>query len=299
MSRRIVTLLAVIAASTAAGTGRAQSLDTTISVRSGTRFELSNIQGNITIQASRRQEIRIRADYDRARVEIDESPGSVTVRTIARRRDADVDYTVSVPVHTYLEVRSVSSDMDVSGVCGAADLQSVSGEITLTCGEGAVTAQSVSGDVSVSDVTGRLEVGSTSGRVIVRNVRATVAAHSVSGDIDIEQVDGDQVSAETVSGEIIFGGRIRDDGRYEFQAHSGDVTVRTNARNLNATVSVSTFSGNLETDFPVTISPGGRIGAREFQFTLGSGSARMRLASFSGTIYLRRAGGAAPKREDR
>ena len=289
-------VIAVIACSAGTSTLAAQTLDTTLAVRSGTRFSVSNISGNITIHAWGRQQIRIEAEYGRARVEVEDSPGRVAVRTVSRRGDAEVDYTITVPNNTTIEVNAVSSDIDVDGVCGDASLSSVSGDVTLDCGVGDVMVQSVSGDVSVSNVRGTLEVGSTSGDVDVSTVRGDVTAHSISGDVALYDIDGRTVGAETVSGSIDFSGRLADNGRYRFETHSGDVTLRA-AGSINASISVTTFSGDFESDFPIVLAPGSRI-QREWQFTLGSGSARITMRSFSGGIYLRRGAGGA-RREDR
>ena len=273
----------------------AQTLDTTLAVRPGARFELQNVAGTVEIRGTRRQEIRIRVEYDRARIEIDGSSSAVRVRTVPRRGMGEAQYSIELPTGTALTVNSISSDIDVQGVCGEAELQSFSGEVRLACGQGNVSVQSLSGDVTVSDVRGRLEAGSTSGSVIVENVRADVAAHSASGDLTLHHVEGQDVSAETVSGEVEFSGPIREGGRYRFQSHSGDVTIHPDGA-LNATISVSTFSGDLESDFPVTLARGRHVRSREFEFTVGTGSARLAMASFSGTIYLRRGG--APGREE-
>ena len=280
-----------------AGSALAQeSLDTAFTVRSGARLSVSNLSGTITVRVWNRSQIRVEADYERgARVEIDDGPSRVSVRTLTRRGDSDVEYTITVPQGTAVDVNAVSSDLDVSGVCGEVNLNTVSGDVTVSCTQGDAAMQSVSGDVLVTDARGPLEVGSTSGDVEVRGARGAVSAHSVSGDVTLAQIDADDVGAETVSGEILYSGRILDNGRYRFEAHSGDVTVRV-AGTLNATIDVSTFSGDLDSDFPMVLSPGGRP-SREWQFTQGNGSARLRLRSFSGTIYLRR-GGAAPNREE-
>ena len=297
MKTKFVAILAGAAAALLAPPARAQTLDTTVAVRAGARLELQNISGSVQVRASRRQDVRIHVEYDRARIEIDASPSSVQIRTVPRRGMGDADYTIEVPVGMGLTVNGISSDMDVRDVCGEAELQSVSGEVRLACAQGNVSVQSVSGDVTVGDVRGRLEVGSTSGDVTVHNARADVTAHSVSGDVMLDHVEGQDVSAETVSGEVAFSGPIRDGGRYRFQSHSGDVTIRPDGA-LNATISVSTFSGDLESDFPVTLTPGqGRFRPREFEFTVGTGNARLTLASFSGTIYLRRGGSAGRKEE--
>jgi len=297
MKTRLVAIMAGVTAVLLAPRAGAQTLDTTVAVRAGARLDLQNISGTVQIRATRRQDVRIHVEYDRARIEIDASPSSVGIRTVPRRGMGDADYSIEVPVGMSLTVNAVSSDIDVRDVCGEAELQSVSGEVRLACAQGNVSVQSVSGDVTAGDVRGRLEVASTSGGVTVHNARADVAAHSVSGDVTLDRVEGQDVSAETVSGEVTFSGPIREGGRYRFQSHSGDVTIRPDGA-LNATISVSTFSGDLESDFPVTLTPSqGRFRPREFEFTVGGGNARLRLESFSGTIYLRRGGSAGRKEE--
>jgi DUF4097 and DUF4098 domain-containing protein YvlB len=287
-------LLAVAASALAAGALDAQSLDTTVAVRSGARLEVGNFAGTVRIRPWGRAQIRVQADYDRARIDVDATPTGVSVRARPRRGEGDVDFTISVPVGTPLEVHGVSADVDVRGVNGEAQLESISGGVTLEGGSGEVTVQSVSGDVSATGVRGRLEIASTSGDVIVRQLRGNLNARSVSGDVSLDGVDGTDVGAGTVSGDIEFGGPIRESGRYRFESHSGDVTVRPEG-DLNATVSVSTFSGDLESDWPITLA-GGRMRPREWEGTVGTGGARVSLESFSGTIYLRR--GSAPRRED-
>ena len=297
MRMKLVAMAAGLAAALCAPRADAQTLDTTVAVRAGARFELQNISGTVQVRATRRSDVRIHVEYDRARIEIDASPTLVQVRTVPRRGMGDADFTIEVPVNTGLTVNGVSSDIDVRDVCGAAELQSVSGEVHLTCAQGNVTVQSVSGDVTVNGVNGRLEATAISGGLWVTGARGDVAAHSVSGDVILDRVDGQDVSAETVSGEVTFAGPIREGGRYRFQSHSGDLTIRPKG-SLNATVGVSTFSGDLESDYPVTLTPGGRrMSPREFEFTIGNGSARLSLSSFSGTIYLRRGSAAARPEE--
>ena len=296
MRMKLVAMAAGLAAALCAPRADAQTLDTTVAVRAGARLELQNISGTVQVRATRRSDVRIHVEYDRARIEIDASPTLVQVRTVPRRGMGDADYTIEVPTGTVLAVNAVSSDIDVRDVCAEAELQSVSGEVRLACAQGNVSVQSVSGDVTVSDVRGRLEATAISGGLTVTNARADVAAHSVSGDVVLDRVEGQDVSAETVSGDVSFGGPIHEGGRYRFQSHSGDLTIRP-AGALNATISVSTFSGDLDSDFPVTLTPGHGIRPREFEFTVGNGNARLSLSSFSGTIYLRR-GGPAPHQEE-
>ncbi len=299
MKTCVLAIAAGLAALPFAPRAHAQTLDTTLAVRAGARLELQNISGTVQIRGTRRQDVRVHASFDRARIEIDASPTHIEIRTVPRHGMGDVDYTIDVPAELGLTVNAVQSDIDVRDVCGEAELQSVSGEVTLTCARGIVSVQSVSGDVTVGDVRGRLDATAISGGLTVSNSRADVTAHSVSGDVTLDRVDGQDLSAETVSGEISFAGPIHEGGRYRFQSHNGDLTIRPDGA-LNATVEVSTFSGDLESDYPVTLTPGGRtrMSPREFEFTVGNGNARLSLGSFSGTIYLRRGGAAAREEEE-
>ncbi len=296
--KRFVAAVAIAVLAFAPRALRAQSIDSTFAVRSGARFELQSVSGSVRIRAWNRSQIRVQAETDGARVDLDAGSDGVSVRAIPRRDEGDVDFTISVPVGTTLEVHAISADIDVGQVCGPARLGSISGGVTLVCAAGDVEVESVSGDVSATDIRdGHTEISSTSGDVQVRQVKGSLSARSVSGDVTLDRVDGDDVGVETVSGEIGFAGPVHDNGRYRFRSHSGDVTVRTDG-DLNATVSVSTFSGDLESDWPITISPGrgGRMHGQDWEFTVGNGGGRLTLESFSGTIYLRR--GSSPRRED-
>jgi len=291
----IVAAVAIAATALAPGALAAQSLDTTVAVRSGARFELRGVSGTVRVQSWNRPQMHIVAEADGARVELDASPGDVSVRAVQRRGEGDVDFTITVPAGTPLEVGAISADIETSGVCGEANLSSISGGVTLRCGNGDVHLESVSGDVDATQVRGHLEIKSISGDVTAQQVQGDVAASNVSGDVSLDRVDGDDVRAESVSGDIGFSGPIHQGGRYAFRSHGGDVTVRPDGE-LGAIVSVSTFSGDVESDWPMTINPGGGpVGPRQWEFTIGDGSARLTLESFSGTIYLRR-GGAAPRR---
>ena len=280
-----------------AGTARAQrTTDTTLAVRGGARFSISNQMGSITIRGWNRSQIRVQAESDRARVEVNDSPSGVSVRTANRGGHGDVDFTISVPNGTAIEIQGMSTDVDISGVCGRIDINTLSGDITLDCGEGGVQVQSVSGDISVANVRGGVDINSTSGDVGLRGIRGPVSVQSVSGDISLDQVESNYITAEVVSGEVEFTGRLADGGRYKFAAHSGDVTVRL-AGTPNATVSVETFNGEFESDYQITLNPGQHVSGKNWEFRLGNGSARMQLSSFSGTIGLRRLGAGGNREE--
>ena len=95
------------------------------------------------------------------------------------------------------------------------------------------------------------------------------------------------VTASTVSGEVDYDGTIDANGRYEFHSHSGDVRLEI-PETSGAQFQIETFSGSLDTEFPLTLQPGQRSSSRprRYEFKLGDGSARVTAESFSGDIVL-------------
>lgn len=176
-------------------------------------------------------------------------------------------------------------DADVRGVRGSIAIETVQGDVLVEGGE-RVTAASVQGDVDVRGARGRVRVETTNGEIRVHDVAGELTAETVNGEIRLENVDSRSVGAETVNGDIVYEGTIHDGGTYWFSTHNGDVAVVVPERS-NVTVTVATFNGDFESDFPVTIT-----GTRDkrFSFTLGDGSARLELESFGGSIRLQRPG---------
>jgi len=98
-----------------------------------------------------------------------------------------------------------------------------------------------------------------------------------------------------VSGSVSYAGTIEPSGRYGFESHSG--TIRLNIpRNAGAQFSVETFSGSIDTDFPVTLLPGQKRREGHMDFTIGDGRARVTAQTFSGEIII--TNGSTTRRED-
>jgi DUF4097 and DUF4098 domain-containing protein YvlB len=145
----------------------------------------------------------------------------------------------------------------------------------------------VQGSVSLSGAKGRLEVHSVNADVEVSASSGEVTAETVNGDVTLDAVDATSVTATSLNGDVSYNGPIKSSGRYALSTHNGDVTV-TVAEGTSASISVSTFNGEFESAFPVTLTET-RKGKR-FNFTIGGGSAQVTLESFQGTIELVRPG---------
>ena len=175
----------------------------------------------------------------------------------------------------------------MTGARGEVRVSTIEGDITVQGGSGFVALQSVDGDLLLSEASGQVSLSTVDGTITVRGVRGDLTANAVDGEILMEGIAARRVDASTVDGGIEFEGTLESGGRYRLTSHDGDVTVI--APVINAEVSVSTFSGEFESDFPVTITGAGS--RTRLNFTLGNGGARLELESFDGTVSLRRGGG--------
>lgn len=284
------------------------TIDTTISVSAGALVDLTLIGGVVRVvgsarstvhlrAVSQRGELRLQSSASRVILEVDEPDGNYRRRRRSRDDDGDdtpaTRYDVQVPVGTRVLVHTTSGDVSVTAVRGEIEAQSVSGDVIVTDGVRRVQVESVSGDVRAEDVEGDVRATSVSGDVALENVRGAIVAESVSGDIRLISVRSASAEAETVSGDVTYLGTFEPAGRYDFQSHSGDVDLTIPA-GTNASVEVETFSGSVDSDFPLTLGPGqslrGERGGR-ITFALGSGGPRVSAVTFSGDVKLTRGTG--------
>lgn len=265
-------------------------VDTTFAFNRNGVVDLTQTSGDIIVTASDRGEARVRAYAERGRVRWDVSSSRISVDVEpVRGRVGDARIEVSVPVGVRVVARSRSGDVSVRGTRGAVDARSHSGDVIVTDATERVVLESVSGDVRASQLAGEVRAESVSGTIEAREVTGNIHAETTSGDVSLTGVTSSSVYVETVAGEIEYEGNIDASGRYEFRAHSGDVRLEI-PENSSAQFSVQTYSGALDTAFPLTLMPGQRTTGRprRFEFTLGSGDARVTAESFSGDIVLTR-----------
>ena len=280
---RTITIAALCA--TAASTGLAQNRSSDDSfnwsgpIASGGTLRVSNLAGRITIERGTGNQVVVNGtkewrngDPNDVRFDVFTQGNVVSVCAIwfegtcsengskssGRRNDGDrdrnndvsVSLTIRVPAGVRVEASGVSADVHVTGASAG------------------VSANSVSGNVVLSDVTGDIRVNSVSGDVQVRGASTgSIKANSVSGDVEI------------------FVDQLTGTGDLDFSTVSGDVEITLPA-NLDATVRMTTLSGELLSDFPLTMQ--GERERRNVEARIGAGTRMMRFNSVSGNVTLRR-----------
>ncbi|MGL1893139.1 MAG: DUF4097 domain-containing protein [Spirochaetaceae bacterium] len=190
-----------------------------------------------------------------------------TLFNIGKRQ---VKLKVFIP-YTYnkeLIVNSASGDLDIS------DLSLLKLKTHLSSGDlngtrlevNKADISSSSGDITMDLIKiDNLDIRLSSGSLILDNFIGQIDGHSSSGDVDI--------MLERLTGNI------------DFRLSSGDFYLDTNETNPNVTLDLSTSSGSIDVDFPVTISQSKN--RKTFDGHSGSGKYQINLNLSSGNIIIK------------
>ena len=232
-------------------------------------FNLANVSGDIRIRGTDgdeaivmargrgRQEwlpINVRRAEGILSIELDQKGPNVL--NWFGRNNMEVEFDVVLPRGARVDVNSVSSDIDVTGLLGQQGYRTVSGDINLNRTGGRVTVTTVSGDAEVrADEPMEAELNSTSGDLAVSGPSLrTSRLRTVSGDIEIRA-------------------RVETGAMHNIETVSGDVEIES--------------AGGLTVD----VRKGIDLGGGPKQRVVGDGSARLRFRSLSGDLHVMGAGG--------
>jgi DUF4097 and DUF4098 domain-containing protein YvlB len=278
--------------------------------------DLTQTSGDVRVVTGRGNEVRLQAVkrvrhrdageakrlLDAIRVEVTQVGGRIQIRTVYPRTshrgfNGSVDYTLTVPQRAHVSVKTISGDLSVTDVRGEVRVEAVSGNIEVIATPNLALAKTVSGNVTARDIAATtLTLGTVSGTVVASGVKVrTLEASSVSGDLRLDDVQVERLTAKTLSGDIAYAGTLARGGRYELNAHSGNVRLVLPANTSGFELDASTFSGSVRSDFPVTLrstaasdSGNRRGGNRAIRGTFGDAASILSLRSFSGSVVITR-----------
>ena len=262
----------------------------TVSVAKGTRLVVSNDAGEVIVRSWDRDEVRVQATHgERVTVDATTTDNTLRVRARGARGPSLVDYTITVPRWMPVNLSGTYLESTIEGTTAEVTVESVHGNIRVVGGSGNVNLRSVEGVITVDKATGKLQATTINEGIRLTNVSGDVSAETTNGDIVIENAQTTSLEVSTVNGDVTFNGTMRDGGSYRLTTHGGDLRVGLGGA-PNATVFIRTFQGDFSADFPIQLPEGqsAREGSKRFNFTLGSGSARIELQSFNGDIIVAR-----------
>ncbi|HEX8188306.1 MAG TPA: DUF4097 family beta strand repeat-containing protein [Pyrinomonadaceae bacterium] len=260
--RTFLNFAGAVALCAAAATGAAaQDFQRTYNLEAGGSVEIANVSGDVELKGYEGSAVVVHAfkqgrDRDMVEVEDTSTQGRVSLRAKYAENcncDASVRFEVRVPRSANLVFDRIST---------------------------------ASGDVKAEGFSGRLNLSTASGNVTVRGVGGQIKASSASGTVRVADAAG-SVNASTASGDVeVELTRLDGAGDMRFSSASGDVRVRLPS-NIDARVSMSTASGDIETNFPLEVrhdryGPGSRAEGQ-----LGSGARTLKISSASGNVSLK------------
>lgn len=246
---------------------------------------------DVVVTGWTRNEVHLVGETDQGEITIDASSRHLDIGTRGTRGMARVDrLELQVPAGSRVVVNNGGGDITVRGVRGGFEATTFNGDVDVSDLAGRVEIKTFNGDITASGIAGRLAVNASNGDVDLRDIRGEIQVETLNGDVDLTGIASRDVRAKTMSGRISYDGAIDPTGAYELNAFSGTIDMAIPA-NTGATLSVSTFSGSIDSpDFPLTLQPGARSRESRGQsmtFNLGNGGARISLESFSGEIRIR------------
>jgi len=254
--RTSLAALAVLVAST--GLAGAQEFRWQGAVQPGGAIEIKGVNGDIRAEASSTGQVEVtasksarRSNPESVKIEVLEHAGGVTICAVYPSRDGS------------------RPNECMAGSGGRMNVQD-------------------------NDVQVRFTVRVPAGvRMIGRTVNGDIAASGLDAAVQLSTVNGSvnfgtagSGSATTVNGSIKGSlGRADWTGALEFSTVKGTIAL-TLPPDVSTDVKASTVNGDIESDFPLTIT--GRFSRRHLDGTIGSGGRSLSLETVNGAITLKR-----------
>jgi len=226
----------------------------TFPLQAGGYLSLENVNGDVTIEGWKKNEVSISAvkngkskDLDRIKivVEVDKYEGKdwIHIETeYVESRDGflsflksagSIDYTIKAPSDAILE------DIEL-----------------------------VNGNLKVAGITGYLSLGTVNGSITATGMAGNAWVETVNGNLDLsfdKMSDGQTVDLESVNGAIML-----------------RIPAKTNAQ-----VDAETLNGNISSEFGLTVERGEWVG-RSMEGLVGSGGARITIETVNGSIDIKK-----------
>jgi DUF4097 and DUF4098 domain-containing protein YvlB len=236
------------------------------------RIEVKSTKGSEVIVAGTQASSKVSLETENAGDRIDVSANIVDVT--AQPSETEVNFQLSVPEETELELKTQT---------GLIYVEQVMGDMTL---------QSVAGDVHLKEVSGYIVVRTTHGSLVCAQCAGKLDFNSVSGSAQLLQPGLTNVNLFTTSGNILFDGDFIRTGIYTMRSGKGTVEVHFSG-NDSFDLNAQTTSGTVDNQAEAYLKPdshGMKHMASRFTKglfgTVGSGLAKVELSSYSGTIRI-------------
>jgi DUF4097 and DUF4098 domain-containing protein YvlB len=267
--------------------------------------EIENAAGSIKVVGWSRNEVQVSGTLGSRAEGLDfVSRGrstriQVDVRGNPHRVSSDLE--VRVPAASRIQIESSSAAIDVREVSGRVKAESVSGSVTIAGRLEEVDVESVSGAIAISGPAKRVRASGTNASVTIRGVSGILEAESVNGALEVSGGSFQEARLETVNGVLRFDGDLPVGATLDVETVNGSIELRLPA-NVGADFTISSYGGDIDSDFEVKLGPGpvrtrrerdrhdrhDDDHSKELRFTTGGGGAKVGITTLNGRIALRK-----------
>ncbi len=251
---------------------------------SSPRIILSNLSGHVIVRGWDKSQVRAKCSTVSPRVVVMVEPAPATgvadrvhfstrvLDTLLDENQDRADYTLDVPLQSSLEIRNRQGMVEIEKLSGDAWVDTVGASISASDVGGHLAVNSVGGDIVIRRASGRVEASTTNGNLhIISPSSFNLRANNVSGKIIYEgnflpggdyvlsdysgemeilcpaeasfELDAKSVKGKVMSDPSLALTRRRSPG--QGQPLSGNSFVGSTENSSNATVTLTSFSGNI------------------------------------------------------
>ena len=289
MYRSIVAL--AVAAGLCGSSLHAQKLERGIRLNADGSIRIYNTVGSVRVIGWNRDSLAVRGSIGEGNtLHFGGNAGGAKMFVEARddRNLSPAVLEVMVPSKAKVWVKTVSADIDVSGVTGSLDLYVVGGKITVKGNPADINAEAIDGPITIVGSPGWLRAKSASGDVTLNGSSSDVALSTVSGKIMADGTGFEKAKFESVTGSIRFAGGFRPGGLVNFDTHSGTIDIGMSAK-MPADFDVVSIAGPITNKLTSSKPMKGRYGrGSELNTSNAGGGTRITVRSFKGQISLAR-----------
>jgi len=286
-----------------------EKFEKTVSLAKDGKVTLQNITGSIDVKSWNKGEVKIDAvKISRAstlaqakenaglvKIEVEKEGNTLRIKTeypdegkVFRRRSLNVSvkYSLVIPTKASVKIDSVTGSVDLEKIGGAVKVNIVTGSIVVKTADKGVDCETVTGRINLQNITGDAFMETVTGRITASQIKGSIKANVVTGRIELREVsEASVVDGNTVTGAVVYDGKINRDGRYTLNTHTGRIEVTLPA-DSGFDLEANTFSGRIETDFEIKIS--GKISKKRISGVVNKGGPLVKLSTFSGNVYLKK-----------
>lgn len=297
MTRNLILITAAFASMVHLSSADARPVKERVDAPADGTVEIASVSGTIRVEGWRRDAVEVEGEIDdgveRVAVTSDGARTVVKVELPRGRGNHDQDFgadlVIRVPRGSAVIVNTVSAAIDFAGVDGAVRARSASGAIGVDGDFNDADVESVSGTVTIrsSGDGSTVRASSVSGRVDIIGMAGSLEANSVSGQVRVTTDGVSRARLSSMSGTVVYDAALVRGGHYEFETMSGTVDLVVHGR-PNAAFELQTFSGSIESELGPAPERTSRFApGMTLNFTEGRGDATVQAHAMAGRLRIR------------